>query len=55
MASFLDPANKEIAADAGDRHDSTLGAVTKSRWDRIWPTLACGAGLFSDGYLQGCV
>lgn len=25
----------------------------KSRWERSWPTIACGAGLFSDGYLNG--
>lgn len=25
---------------------------TKSRWDRSWPVIACGAGLFSDGYLN---
>ena len=31
----------------------SLDAVPKSRWERIWPSLACGAGLFSDGYLQG--
>ncbi|WEW58207.1 glycerophosphoinositol permease [Emydomyces testavorans] len=24
----------------------------KSRWERSWPTIACGAGLFSDGYLN---
>nr|POE51131.1 putative metabolite transport protein [Quercus suber] len=30
-------------------------ATEKSRWDRIWPTLACGAGLFSDGYLQSAI
>lgn len=24
----------------------------KSRWERSWPVIACGAGLFSDGYLQ---
>nr|POE93449.1 putative metabolite transport protein [Quercus suber] len=30
-------------------------ATQKSRWERIWPTLACGAGLFSDGYLQSAI
>lgn len=29
-----------------------LEPVTKSRWERSWPTIACGAGLFSDGYVQ---
>lgn len=24
----------------------------KARWERSWPTIACGAGLFSDGYIQ---
>jgi hypothetical protein len=24
----------------------------KSYWDRLWPVIACGAGLFSDGYLN---
>src|ERR1700761_6004589 len=27
----------------------------KSRWERSWPTIACGAGLFSDGYLQAVI
>lgn len=27
----------------------------KSRWERSWPTIACGAGLFSDGYLQSAI
>ena len=29
-----------------------LEDVTKGRWERSWPTIACGAGLFSDGYLN---
>ena len=32
-----------------------LEHTEKSRWERIWPTLACGAGLFSDGYLNSFV
>ena len=27
----------------------------KTRWERSWPTIACGAGLFSDGYLQAVI
>ena len=27
----------------------------QSRWERSWPTIACGAGLFSDGYLQSVI
>ena len=30
-----------------------LDALPKGRWERSWPTIACGAGLFSDGYLNG--
>ncbi|CAG7942420.1 unnamed protein product [Penicillium salamii] len=29
-----------------------LENVEKGRWERSWPTIACGAGLFSDGYLN---
>lgn len=29
-----------------------LEQTTKGRWERSWPTIACGAGLFSDGYLN---
>lgn len=32
-----------------------LEATPKSRWERLWPALACGAGLFSDGYLQSVI
>jgi hypothetical protein len=34
-------------------HTAPLDATPKSRWERSWPTIACGAGLFSDGYLNG--
>jgi hypothetical protein len=30
-----------------------LEAHEKTRWERSWPVIACGAGLFSDGYLNG--
>jgi hypothetical protein len=34
-------------------HEAPLDAVPKSRWERSWPVLAAGSGLFSDGYLNG--
>lgn len=38
----------------GTRRDVVpLDQVPKGRWERSWPTIACGAGLFSDGYLNG--
>ena len=36
-------------------HTAPLDATPKSRWERSWPTIACGSGLFSDGYLNGYV
>jgi hypothetical protein len=30
-----------------------LEDLPKGRWERSWPVIACGAGLFSDGYLNG--
>ncbi|KGO69169.1 Major facilitator superfamily domain, general substrate transporter [Penicillium italicum] len=30
----------------------SLDEIKKGRWERSWPTIACGAGLFSDGYLN---
>ncbi|KAL4798600.1 major facilitator superfamily domain-containing protein [Aspergillus venezuelensis] len=32
-----------------------LENIHKSRWERSWPVIACGAGLFSDGYLNGVI
>ncbi|PYI17390.1 MFS general substrate transporter [Aspergillus japonicus CBS 114.51] len=32
--------------------DDPLAATQKTFWERSWPTFACGAGLWSDGYLQ---
>ncbi|KAJ5173219.1 Glycerophosphodiester transporter GIT2 [Penicillium capsulatum] len=32
-----------------------LEQSSKGRWERAWPTIACGAGLFSDGYLNGVI
>ncbi|KAK4615575.1 Glycerophosphocholine permease GIT4 [Fulvia fulva] len=38
-------------------HFSTQGEIDAgtSRWKRAGPTIACGAGLFSDGYLQSVI
>ncbi|MCJ1411383.1 hypothetical protein MMC19_005472 [Ptychographa xylographoides] len=42
-----------------DRRESmaatALETLPKGRWERSWPTIACGAGLFSDGYLNGVI
>ncbi len=48
---------KPVGSDPSQYDEATLGGVPtnpeKSRWERSWPTIACGAGLFSDGYLNG--
>jgi hypothetical protein len=38
-------------ASVASRH-VPIEQTEKSRWDRMWPIIACGAGLFSDGYLN---
>ena len=53
-AVTIDP----TVSDSPQRNDSRslpLEQIEKSRWERIWPSLACGAGLFSDGYLNSFV
>jgi hypothetical protein len=33
-------------------HRRSVAQIEKGRWERLWPVIACGAGLFSDGYLN---
>lgn len=40
---------------ADEDHQKDLTATEKSKWERLWPVIACGAGLFSDGYLNGVI
>jgi hypothetical protein len=44
-----DPA-VESSLDAPRR--GSIAATEKGRWERLWPVIACGAGLFSDGFLN---
>ncbi|RJE23152.1 MFS phospholipid transporter Git1 [Aspergillus sclerotialis] len=46
----LSPTTDDLPVDS-----APLDNTTKSRWERSWPTIACGAGLFSDGYLNGII
>ncbi|KAF9632811.1 General substrate transporter [Lasiodiplodia theobromae] len=34
---------------------NSYAATEKGRWERLWPVIACGAGLFSDGYLNNVI
>lgn len=40
---------------ADDLLTTPLAETPKGRWERSWPTIACGAGLFSDGYINGVI
>ncbi|KAH3981308.1 hypothetical protein HBH52_084150 [Parastagonospora nodorum] len=33
----------------------SVARTEKGRWERLWPVIACGAGLFSDGYLNNII
>ncbi|KAJ5956017.1 hypothetical protein N7501_010296 [Penicillium viridicatum] len=51
------PYSKEMSEKGGPLEEnpvelSPLDKAPKGRWERSWPTIACGAGLFSDGYLN---
>lgn len=47
------PMDEKNVVTPQDVEELPLDAVPKSRWERSWPVIACGAGLFSDGYLSG--
>lgn len=55
---FLGGRSEKHVDDSPERNEvglanEPLEDLQKSRWGRSWPTIACGAGLFSDGYLNG--
>lgn len=49
----VDPAVDSPERAVSTATDVPLENTQKGRWERSWPTIACGAGLFSDGYLNG--
>ena len=48
-----DPSLKTSEFNGASVEETALEETPKGRWERSWPTIACGAGLFSDGYLNG--
>ena len=50
MSTEGDIANIEQSPQSPERHRHT---VDHTQWEKLWPVIACGAGLFSDGYLNG--
>ncbi|KAF2227622.1 MFS phospholipid transporter Git1 [Elsinoe ampelina] len=43
------------ASSPDDARRGSYAATQKGRWERLWPVIACGTGLFSDGYLNGVI
>jgi hypothetical protein len=37
---------------ADSQNNDPLAEIPKTRWERLWPAMACGSGLFSDGYIN---
>ena len=53
MLGFGSKEAPATGVDSGsDTNNDPLADIPKSRWERLWPVLACGAGLFSDGYIN---
>lgn len=48
-----EPELKGSEVNGSSVEEAPVDDTFKSRWERSWPTIACGAGLFSDGYLNG--
>lgn len=53
-AKEASPKLRDSSNDDTERHTSVAN-VEKGRWERLWPVIACGAGLFSDGYLNNII
>lgn len=54
LDKVLGAGRQEVDPQDMERRGSIAG-TGKSFYDRIWPAFACGAGLFSDGYLNGVI
>jgi hypothetical protein len=50
-AKEASPKHRDSSNDDTERRASVAN-VEKGKWERLWPVIACGAGLFSDGYLN---
>ncbi|RAL67053.1 hypothetical protein DID88_007833 [Monilinia fructigena] len=38
-----------------EQNIDSLDDLPKTRWERLWPAMACGSGLFSDGYINNVI
>lgn len=50
-AKETSPKLRDASNDDTERRGSVAN-IEKGKWERLWPVIACGAGLFSDGYLN---
>ncbi|KAJ4371702.1 glycerophosphoinositol permease [Didymella sp. IMI 355093] len=57
MASAKETSSKlrDSSNDDDTERRGSVANVDKGRWERLWPVIACGAGLFSDGYLNNII
>jgi hypothetical protein len=53
MSKEIESYNPTDEVEISQPRRQSLAATDKGRWERLWPVIACGAGLFSDGYLNG--
>jgi hypothetical protein len=57
ISDFLHPGALQPAVEKTDIaeriHEAPVEETTKTWWQRRAPVIACGSGLFSDGYLNG--
>lgn len=52
-AAGIQPDKYHATDEKGDiERSASVSKTEKGRWERLWPVIACGAGLFSDGYLN---
>jgi hypothetical protein len=52
-AAEVQPGLYNATDEKGDiERRGSVAKTEKGRWERLWPVIACGAGLFSDGYLN---
>ncbi|KAJ4333772.1 glycerophosphoinositol permease [Didymella glomerata] len=53
-AKETSPKLRDASNDDTERRGSVAN-IEKGKWERLWPVIACGAGLFSDGYLNNII
>ncbi|KAF2463102.1 MFS general substrate transporter [Lindgomyces ingoldianus] len=55
MSKDIESHNPTSELGASPPRRASISQTDKGRWERLWPVIACGAGLFSDGYLNNII